>query len=145
MSTSETLESPAVSVIGSSTPATTTSAPNELPINIDDDGQEDDEEQTRLSGKRAKKCTSWVWTYFTKKKEYVEVNGNQVEEIWGHCNFARCDQKYRAAGVNGTTAFKNHLKSKHSVVKGQQQLHVGKNPGSQIVLDLYLLVNFVCT
>ena len=58
------------------------------------------------------------------------MEGKQIEEIWGYCNFARCDQRYRAEGVHGTTAFKNHLKSKHSTVKGQQQLKVGKNPGS---------------
>jgi len=58
------------------------------------------------------------------------VEGKQIEEIWGYCNFARCDQRYRAEGICWTTAFKNHLKSKHSTVKGQQQLKVGKNPGS---------------
>jgi hypothetical protein len=125
---SGTCEIPSAPVIGSSVPnvdaparaATTTACPStEVPINIDDDDQADGEEDLRLSGKRPKKCTSWVWGYFTKKKEYIEVDGNQVEQLWGHCNFSRCDQKYRAEGINGTTAFKNHLKSKHSVVKGQ--------------------------
>ncbi|GER40808.1 Emsy N Terminus (ENT)/ plant Tudor-likedomains-containing protein [Striga asiatica] len=41
----------------------------QVPINVDNDEQEDDE-QARLSGKRFKKLTSWVWSYFTKKKEY---------------------------------------------------------------------------
>ena len=109
-------------------PATTTTP------NVDNDDLEDgeDEEEAHLSGKRYKKCTSWVWNYFTKKKEYVEVEGKQIEEIWGYCNFARCDQRYRAEGVCGTTAFKNYLKSKHSTVKGQQQLKVGKNPSSVV-------------
>jgi hypothetical protein len=108
-------------------PATTTT-----PANVNDDDLEDaeDEEEAHLSGKRFKKCTSWVWNYFTKKKEFAQVEGKEVEEIWGYCNFSRCDQRYRAEGVCGTTAFKNHLKSKHSVIKGQQQLKVGKIPGN---------------
>ncbi|CAD6220908.1 unnamed protein product [Miscanthus lutarioriparius] len=71
-------------------PATTTTP------NVDNDDPEDgeDEEEAHLSGKRYKKCTSWVWNYFTKKKEYVEVEGKQIEEIWGYCNFARCDQSF---------------------------------------------------
>jgi hypothetical protein len=41
-----------------------------VPINVDDDGLEDDEdgEQARLSGKRFNKCISWVWKYLSKKK-----------------------------------------------------------------------------
>jgi hypothetical protein len=46
-------------------------------------------------------------------------------------DFSRCNQRYRAEGVCGTTAFRNHLKSKHSTVKRQQHLKVGKNPGSE--------------
>ena len=117
---------------GSGAPATTTTPATTTPINVDDDDQDDeDEEQAHLSGKRFKKCTSSVWKYFTKKKEVVEVEGKQFEQLWGYCNFANCNQRYRAEGVCGTTAFKNHLKSKHSIVEGQQQLKVGKNPGSE--------------
>jgi hypothetical protein len=72
-----------------------------------------------------------VWKYFTKKKEYVEVEEKQIEQLWGYYNFSRCNQRYRAKGVCGTTAFKNHLRSKHSTVEGQQ-LQVGKNPSSEI-------------
>ncbi|KAF0891302.1 hypothetical protein E2562_009477 [Oryza meyeriana var. granulata] len=82
-------------------------------------------------GERSKKCTSSVWKYFTKKKEVLEVDGKQFEQLWGYCNFPNCKQRYRAEGVCGTTAFKNHLKSKHSIVEGQQQLKVGKNPGKE--------------
>ena len=117
---------------GDGAPATTTaSAPQ---INIEDDDQEDDEdeEQAHLSGKRFKKCTSIVWNYFTKKLEILEVDGKQFEQLWGYCNFPNCKQRYRAEGACGTTAFKNHLKSKHSIVEGQQQLNVGKNPGTEI-------------
>jgi hypothetical protein len=145
VASSGTCESPAttVSVIGSSIPncsggngaaaPATTSPPTEVPINVDNDDlmdDADDEEQARLSGKRYKKCTLWVWQYF-KKLEYIEVEGKQIEEIWGYCNFSSCNERYRAEGVCGTTAFKNHLKSKHSTVKGQQQLKFGKNPGSE--------------
>ncbi|CAD6229250.1 unnamed protein product [Miscanthus lutarioriparius] len=112
----------AASVDSDAPATTTTSPPNQVPINVDDQEDDDDPEQARLSGKRFKKLTSWVWQYFTKKKEYVEVEGKLVEELWGHCNFSRCDHKYRAEGSNGTTSFKHHLLSKHSIVKGQQQL-----------------------
>jgi hypothetical protein len=69
-------------------PATTTT-----PVNVNDDDLEDDEdeEEAHLSSKRFKKCTSWVWNYFTKKKECAQVEGKEVEEIWGYCNFSRCD------------------------------------------------------
>ena len=92
-------------------PATTATPCTTTPINVDNDDPEDgeDEEEAHLSGKRYKKCTSWVWNYFSKKKEYVVVEGKQIQEIWGYCNFSRCDQKYRAEGVCGTTAFKNSL------------------------------------
>ena len=60
------------------------------------------------------------------------MEGNLVEEMWEHCNFARCDQKYRAEGSNGTTSFKHHVLTRHSIVKGQQQLNVVKHPGSEI-------------
>ena len=109
-------------------PATDTPA---APVNIGEDDQ-DDEEQAHLSGKRYKKCTSHVWKYFTKKKEVIEVDGKQYEQLWGYCNFARCNKRYRAEGPCGTTAFKSHLRSKHSIVEGQQQLNVGKNTGSEI-------------
>ena len=52
-----------------------------MPISVADDGDDDDEEQAHLSGKRHKKLTSWVWKYFTKKKEYIEVQGQEIEEI----------------------------------------------------------------
>ncbi|KAG0529006.1 hypothetical protein BDA96_05G061200 [Sorghum bicolor] len=63
-------------------PATTATPCTTTPINVDNDDPEDgeDEEEAHLSGKRYKKCTSWVWNYFSKKKE--------------------CDQKYRAEGDN---------------------------------------------
>ena len=109
-------------------PATDTPA---APVNIGEDDQ-DDEEQAHLSGKRYKKCTSHVWKYFTKKKEVIEVDGKQYERLWGYCNFARCNKRYRAEGPCGTTAIKSHLRSKHSIVEGQQQLNVGKNTGSEI-------------
>ncbi|CAD6254767.1 unnamed protein product [Miscanthus lutarioriparius] len=115
-------------------PAATTSPappPAPAPVNIGEDDQ-DDEEQAHLSGKRYKKCTSHVWKYFTKKKEVIEVDGKQYEQLWGYCNFARCNKRYRAEGPCGTTAFKSHLRSKHSIVEGQQQLNVGKNTGSEI-------------
>ena len=60
------------------------------------------------------------------------MNGQKYEQLWGYCNFPKCKQRYRAEGNHGTTGFKNHLKSQHSIVKGQQQLKVGKDPGTEI-------------
>jgi hypothetical protein len=99
----------------------------------DDSEEEEEEDQAQLTGKRRKKCTSFVWKYFTKKLEVIEVNGVTYEQLWGYCNFPKCKQRYRAEGCNGTTGFKNHLKSQHSVSRGQQQLKVGKDPGTEIV------------
>jgi hypothetical protein len=87
-------------------------------INDDDDDGEVDE-VTPDKGKRKKKCTSEVWSYFTKKKVVVEVNGKKYEKLWGFCNFPNCNTKYRAECSNDTTGFRNHLKSSHSIVKGQ--------------------------
>ncbi|KAF0909479.1 hypothetical protein E2562_036603 [Oryza meyeriana var. granulata] len=151
ISSSETCESPTTaaseeaSVIGSSAPNVNTScsgsgagapATTTTPINVDDDEDDKDEEQAHLSGKRFKKCTSSVWKYFTKKKEVLEVDGKQFEQLWGYCNFPNYKQRYRAEGVCGMTAFKNHLKSKHSIVEGQQQLKVDSKMVGSIMSDL---------
>jgi len=90
-------------------------------VSVDDDDGEADE-LTPSKGKRQKKCTSDVWNYFTKKTVVVEVNGKKYEQLWGFCNFPNCNTKYRAECSNGTTGFRNHLKSSHSIVKGQLQL-----------------------
>jgi len=92
---------------------------------VDDQEDEEDKDQVHLTGKRKKKCTSDVWNYFTKKIEIVEVDGKQYEQLWGYCDFPKCKQRYRAEGNHGTTGFKNHLRSAHGIVKGQQQLNVG--------------------
>jgi hypothetical protein len=57
------------------------------------------------AGKRAKKCTSDVWQYFTKKDEIVEVDGNKYVQTWGYCNFPKCRAKYRAESNHGTMGF----------------------------------------
>jgi hypothetical protein len=44
--------------------------------------------------------------------------GKKYEQVWGHCNFARCKAKYRAKCNHGTTEFSNHLKAAHKIVKG---------------------------
>ena len=99
---------------------------------VDDQEDEEDKDQVHLTGKRKKKCTSDVWNYFTKKIEIVEVDGKQYEQLWGYCDFPKCKQRYRAEGNHGTTGFKNHLRSAHGIVKGQQQLNVGKDVGTEI-------------
>jgi hypothetical protein len=69
----------------------------------DDSEEEEEEDQAQLTGKRRKKCTSFVWKYFTKKLEVIEVNGVTYEQLWGYCNFPKCKQRYRAEGCNRTT------------------------------------------
>jgi len=79
---------------------------------------DDDEEEVVGSSKRAKRCTSVVWKYFTKRTiVIIEEGGKKYEQLWGHCNFPHCKHKYRAESNNGTNAFRNHLKSCHSIVK----------------------------
>jgi hypothetical protein len=82
-----------------------------------------------LARKRSKKCTYDVWPYFTKKDVIVEVDGKKYIQTWGHCNFPKCRAKYRAESNQGTTRFRNHLKSTHNIVKGQQQLNIEKDHG----------------
>ena len=100
-------------------------------INDDDDGVAD--EVTPGKGKRQKKCTSEVWNYFTKKNVVVKVNEKKYEQlIWGFCNFPNYNMKYRAECSNGTTGFRNHLKSSHNIVKGQLQLKAEKDNGKDV-------------
>jgi hypothetical protein len=82
-------------------------------IALEDDDPEV-EEVAGTTGKRKKRCTSVVWQYFTKKVEVVEVEGKKYEQLWGYCNFPRCKQRYRAESVNGTNAFRSHLRSTQS-------------------------------
>jgi hypothetical protein len=100
---------------------------------IDDDEEEDvEEEEANGSGKRKKRCTSAVWKFFTERTLVVEVDGKKYEQLWGHCNFPKCKQKYRAESNYGTNAFRNHLKSQHKQVKGQLQLKAEKDNGKDV-------------
>lgn len=78
---------------------------------LDDDKEEGEGHAIGNNQKRQKRCTSWVWEYFTKKNMVIEENGKNYEQVWGHCNFARCKAKYRAECNHGTTGFSNHFKS----------------------------------
>jgi hypothetical protein len=86
-----------------------------------DDDDEDMQEMTG-TGKRQKRHTSIVWKYFTKETVEVEVNGKKYEQLWAYCNFPKCKQRYRAESNHETNAFCNHLRSHHSIVKGQLEL-----------------------
>ncbi|KAL6646662.1 hypothetical protein ACP70R_015739 [Stipagrostis hirtigluma subsp. patula] len=88
---------------------------------------DENEQPQQPAKKRAKKCASDVWQYFTKKTVIIEDNGKQYEQLWAECNFPNCRTKYRAESFKGTTGFWTHLRTAHSVVKGQQQLSVGKD------------------
>ncbi|KAG2649578.1 hypothetical protein PVAP13_1NG120338 [Panicum virgatum] len=116
--------------------APATRAPEVVVVDDQDQEDEEDKDQVHLTGNRKKKCTSDVWNYFTKKIEIVEVDGKQYEQLWGYCDFPKCKQRYRAEGIHGTTRFKNHLRSAHGIVKGQQQLNVDSRIVGSIVNDL---------
>jgi hypothetical protein len=92
-------------------------------IDIDDDN---DQSEIGGVGKRRKRCTSFVWYYFTNKVKIVEVDGKIYKQLWGHCNFPKCKAHYRAESCEGTSGFISHLRTTHSVVKGQQQLKIEK-------------------
>lgn len=96
-------------------------------VSIDDDKEDGEGHVGGNNKKRQKRCTSWVWEYFSKKNVVIEENGKKYEQVWGHCNFARCKAKYRAECNHGTTGFSNHLKSAHKIVKGQLQLSLEKD------------------
>ncbi|KAL6507485.1 hypothetical protein OROGR_023680 [Orobanche gracilis] len=78
----------------------------------------DDEPQE----KRQKKTTSMVWSHFTKVRQTIEENGKKTVILWAHCN--KCKYKARGESTNGTKVFWNHLKKKHNIKSGQQQLKV---------------------
>lgn len=94
-------------------------AHQEQVVDSDDDNEHD--------AKRRKKSTSAVWQYYTKEKKTVMVNGKKYIERWASCNFPKCKAKYRCESNKGTTGFWTHLRTAHSVVKGQQQLAAGKD------------------
>jgi hypothetical protein len=96
-------------------------------VSIDDDKEDDEGHVGGNNQKRHKRCTSWVWEYFTKKNVVIEENGKKYEQVWGLCNFARCKAKYRVECNHGTTGFSNHLKSAHKIMKGQLQLSLEKD------------------
>ncbi|CAA0820254.1 Unknown protein [Striga hermonthica] len=108
---------------------------NEEIIALDDeDAEAEGEEVGGTTGKRKKRCTSAVWQYFTKKTVVVEVDGKKYEQLWGYCNFPKCSARYRAESVNGTNAFRSHLRSTHSIVKGQLQLKTERDRGKDVTL-----------
>ncbi|PNT67020.1 hypothetical protein BRADI_3g19727v3, partial [Brachypodium distachyon] len=81
--------------------------------------------------KRQKKSTSDVW----KGKDYImyyvveEIDGKKVRVEWAKCT--HCDYKRPRDNKNGTSVFKNHLKT-HNVVPGQQQLKLDKKLGETV-------------
>jgi hypothetical protein len=84
----------------------------------------DDEKQ--VDGQIGKRLTSWVWQHFTRYEIDVEQpDGSSVKQKWAKC--LRCSHKAKADASNGTKAFSNHLKLKHCLVKGQQQLSQSGN------------------
>jgi hypothetical protein len=68
-----------------STPSVSMPCPNEAASVVADSGNivlnvidiDDDNDQSEIggAGKRRKRCTSFVWDYFTKKVKIVEVDG----------------------------------------------------------------------
>jgi hypothetical protein len=89
-------------------------------------GTQEDGDEHSLP-KRDKKRTSVVWQYFEKTDIEVEVDGKIYNQKWGSCKFPKCKARYRCEGRYGTTAFLNHLRSAHRIVKGQRQLSMVKD------------------
>jgi hypothetical protein len=73
-----------------------------------------------------------VWKYFTKETVVLEVDGKKYEQLWGYCNFPKCKQRYRAESNYGTNAFRDHLKSRHRLLKGQLQLKSERDYGKDV-------------
>ncbi|KAF0909371.1 hypothetical protein E2562_035812 [Oryza meyeriana var. granulata] len=92
----------------------------------------DQEQEQQPPTKKQKKQTSDVWQHFTKVIETVQVDGQSYEQVWAKCEFPNCRNKYRAESTKGTTGLWSHLRSAHGVVKGQQQLQVGKSHGKSV-------------
>ncbi|KAJ1253533.1 hypothetical protein BS78_K242300 [Paspalum vaginatum] len=82
--------------------------------------------------RRDKKTTSEVWDYFTKTTvEKKGDKGNIEVEVWAKCK--KCAFKTRGESNRGTTVFWNHLKNKHNLVRGQQELHLQSGGNSTVV------------
>ncbi|CAA0806027.1 Unknown protein [Striga hermonthica] len=110
---------------------------NDAVIEVEEDDDGDEDESGELTGgdrRKPKKLTSFVWEYFTKKTEIVEMDGKKYEQKWGYCNYPNCKAKYRAECNYGTTGFRNHMKTTHHVVKGQLLLKAEKDHGKDITL-----------
>ena len=54
--------------------------------------------------------------------------------MWAHCNFPKCKHKGRCESNYGTIGFWSHLRTSHSIVKGQQQLKVEKDNDKNIIV-----------
>ncbi|WVZ51693.1 hypothetical protein U9M48_002808 [Paspalum notatum var. saurae] len=82
--------------------------------------------------KRDKKTTSEVWDYFTKSTVQTKGDKGNIEmEVWAKCK--KCTFKTRGESNRGTTVFWNHLKNKHNLVRGQQELHLQSAGNSTVV------------
>jgi hypothetical protein len=83
-------------------------------------------DEKQVDGQIGKRLTSWVWQHFTRYEIDVEQpDGSSVKQKWAKC--LRCSHKAKVDASNGTKAFSNHLKLKHCLVKGQQQLSQSGN------------------
>ena len=96
-------------------------------IEGDEPVQDGDVDEPLVGGKRRKRCTSNVWEYFTKKQVIKEDNGKTYLQVWAHCKQPGCKHSARAEGNYGTTGFWTHLRTAHSIVKGQLQLKCEKD------------------
>lgn len=93
------------------------------------DGDDEESLEPAAKKKREKKATSEVWDYFTKSTVEKKVDNGIIErEVWAKCK--RCAFRTRGESTRGTTVFWNHLKSKHQLTKGQQELHLQKGVGN---------------
>lgn len=76
--------------------------------------------------KKAKKCSSEVWSHFDKyEKKVVGDDGTEIVELWAKCK--KCSYTSRRESNRGTTIFWSHLDKKHQIKSGQQLLNLKKS------------------
>jgi hypothetical protein len=62
-------------------------------------------------------------------------DGRMEEQVWVKCK--KCTFKTRCESSRGATAFWNHLKLKHYIKKGQQELQVQNVEGDNVVVQTF--------
>jgi hypothetical protein len=90
--------------------------------------------ESNTKKRKPKRQTSGVWDYFIKSTMTEKGDKGETEEqIWAKCK--KCKFKTRGESSRGTTIFWNHLKSRHYIHRGQQELQVQKGEGNNAIVQ----------